>query len=82
LEDASCVGPTLASIVIILLLYDDYIVLMVKSPYDLGKKLIFVNTDMGMTVNTEKIKVMIIKSKRIIYDTFVYDNTSLEEVPS
>ena len=35
-----------------------------------------------MTMNTDKTKVMIIKSKRIIDDTFVYDNNSLEEVPS
>jgi hypothetical protein len=85
LEDAGCVGPTLASIVIILLLYVDDIVLMVKSPYDLGKKLIILKdffSSMGMTVNTDKTKVMIIKSKRITYDTFVYDNNSLEEVPS
>jgi hypothetical protein len=37
---------------------------------------------MDMTLNTEKTKVMIIKSKRITYDTFVYDNNILEEVPS
>jgi hypothetical protein len=37
---------------------------------------------MGMTVNTDKTKVLIIKYKRITYDTFVYDNNSLEEVPS
>jgi hypothetical protein len=85
LEDAGCVGPTLASIVIILLLYVDDIVLMEKSPYDLGKQLITLKdffSSMGMTVNTDKTKVMIIKSKRITYDTFVYDNNSLEEVPS
>jgi hypothetical protein len=62
-----------------------YIVLMAKSPYDLGKKLIIRKdfySSMGMTVNTEKTKVMIIKSKNITYDTFVYDNNSLEKVPS
>jgi hypothetical protein len=35
-----------------------------------------------MTMNTNKIKVMIIKSKKISYDTFVYENNSLEEVSS
>jgi hypothetical protein len=37
---------------------------------------------MGMTVNTDKTKVMIIKSKKITYNTFIYDNNNLEEVPS
>jgi hypothetical protein len=36
---------------------------------------------MGMIVNTDKTKVMIIKSKKITYDTFVY-NKNLEEVSS
>ena len=67
----------------ILLLYDDDIVLMEKHPYDLGKKLITLEelcSSMGMTMNTDKTKVMIIKSKRITYDTFVFENNSLEEV--
>jgi hypothetical protein len=37
---------------------------------------------MEMTVNTDKIKVMIIKSNNITYNTFVYDKNSLKEVPS
>jgi hypothetical protein len=37
---------------------------------------------MGMIVNTGKIKVMIIKSKNITYNTFVYDDNNLEEVSS
>jgi hypothetical protein len=56
-----------------------------RSPYDLGKQLKILKdfcSSMGMTVNTDKTKVMIIKSKKITYDTFVYDNNSLEEVPS
>jgi hypothetical protein len=85
LEDAGCVGPTLTSIVIILLLYVDDIVLMAKSPYDLGKQLIIIKdfcSSVGMTMNINKTKVTIIKSKRSTYDTFVYDNNGLEEVPS
>jgi hypothetical protein len=39
LEDAGCVRPTLASIVIIFLLCVDDIFLMKMSPYDLGKHL-------------------------------------------
>jgi hypothetical protein len=35
-----------------------------------------------MTVNTDKTKVMIIKSNKITYDTIVYDNNNLEEVTS
>jgi hypothetical protein len=75
LEVACYVGPTLASIVIILLLYTDDIFLMAKSPYGLGKQLITLKnfcSNMGMIVNIDKTKVMIIKSKRITYDTFVY----------
>ena len=37
---------------------------------------------MGMVVNTDKNKVMIIKSNKTHYDTFVYDNNKLEEVTS
>ena len=37
---------------------------------------------MGMTVNTEKTKFMIIKSKKETYGNFVYDNNNLEEVYS
>ena len=32
---------------------------------------------MGMTLNIDKTKVMIIKSNKITYDTFVYDVVSL-----
>ena len=37
---------------------------------------------MGMTVNTYKTEVMIIKSKKDTYANFVYDNSNLEEVSS
>ena len=37
---------------------------------------------MGMTVNTDKTKVMIIKSNKIHYDTFAYEKNNLEEVNS
>jgi hypothetical protein len=85
LEDTNCVGLTLASLVILLLLYDDDIVLMTNNSYDLGKKLITLKEffyNMGMIVNTGKTKVMIVKSKRITYNNFVYDNNNLDEVPS
>jgi hypothetical protein len=84
LEDAGCVGLTLASIVIILLYVDD-IVLMAKIPYGLDKQLITLEdlfSSMSMILNTDKKKVMIIKSKMMTYNTLVYDNNSLEEVPS
>jgi len=35
-----------------------------------------------MIMNTNKTTIMIIKSNKITYDTFVYDNNSLEKVPS
>ena len=35
---------------------------------------------MGMAVNTDKTKIMIIKSKKDTYANFVYDNNNLEEV--
>jgi len=85
LEKASCVGPTLTGIVINLLLYADDIVLMARSPHDLENQLRILKdfcSNMGMTVNTDKTKVMIIKSNKIPYDTFVYDNNNLEEVNS
>ena len=37
---------------------------------------------MGGTVNTNKTKVMIIKSKKDTYTNFVYDNSNMEEVSS
>jgi hypothetical protein len=66
LEEVSCVSPTLAGIIIILLCVDD-IVLMVRSPCDLDKQLknfkeFFSSTI--MPINTNKTKVMIIKSKK------------------
>lgn len=37
---------------------------------------------MVMIVNIEKIMVMIIKSKNMTYNNFLYDNNSVEEVKS
>ena len=81
LEKTGCVGPTLTGIVINLLLYADDIVLMARSPHDLENQLRILKdffSNMGMTVNTDKTKVMIIKSNKIPYDTLVYDNNFLE----
>jgi hypothetical protein len=83
LEQSGCVGPTLIGIVIILVLYANNIVLMARSSYVLDKQLRILEdlcSSMGMTINIDKTKFMIIKSKKITYDTFVYDN-NLEEVP-
>jgi hypothetical protein len=58
---------------------------MVVIPHDLGKQLRILKdfcSNMGMTVNTDKTKVMIIKSNKITYDTFIYDNNNLEELTS
>jgi len=55
-------------------------------PHDLDKQLRllkdFCSTIIGMTVNIDKTKVMIIKSKKDTYANFVYDNNNLEEVSS
>ena len=71
----------LVGIVIILLLYDDNIVLLARCPFDLDKQLQFLKIcffTMGMTVNTEK-KVMIIKCNNDTYANFVYNNSNLED---
>jgi hypothetical protein len=85
LEDVGCTSPTLAGIVIIFLLCVNDVVIMARNPYDLSKHLRILKdfcSSMGMTVDPNKMKVMIIKYQKITYDTFVYDNSSLEEVPS
>ena len=74
----------LAGIVIILLLYADNIVLLEMCLSDVDKKLRLLKelwSTMCMIVNTDKTKVMIIKSKDT-YTNFVYDNNNLEEVSS
>jgi hypothetical protein len=85
LEKVGCVSPTLTGIVINLLLYGDDIILMARSPHDLENQLRILKdffSNMGMTINTHKTKVMIIKSNKIPYDTFVYENNNLEKVNS
>jgi len=85
LEEAGCVGTILARIIVILLLYDDDIVLLTKYPFDLDKQLRLLKdfcSSMGMTVNTDRTKVMIIKSKKDTYANFMYDNNNIEEVYS
>jgi hypothetical protein len=85
LEKVGCVSPTLTGIVINLLLYGNDIILMARSPHDLENQLRILKdffSNMGMTINTHKTKVMIIKSNKIPYDTFVYDNNNLEKVNS
>ena len=77
LEEAGCAGTILAVIVIILLLYADDIVLLARCPSDIIKQLRllkYLYSTMGMSVNTDKTKVMIIKSKKDTFANFVYDN--------
>ena len=72
----------IVGIVIILPLYVDDIDFMARSPYDFDKQLKFLKdffSSMGITINIDKTKVMIIKSKNITYTNFVYEN-NLEEV--
>ena len=83
--EAGCVGTILAGIVIILLLYADDIVLQARCPSDLDKQLRLLKdfcSTMGMPINTNKTKIMIIKSKKGTYANFVYENNNSEEVSS
>jgi len=85
LEEGGCVGPTLIGIVINLLLCANAIILITRSPHDIENQLRILEyffSNMGITVNTNKTKVMIIKSYNITYDNFVYDDNNLEEVTS
>jgi len=85
LETASCKGTELTGIIITLLLYVDDIILLARSRDDLEKQLKNLHvyfSKMGMTANTDKTKVMMIKSKKITHDSFVYDNHFLEQVYS
>jgi hypothetical protein len=80
-----CIDPIIIAIVIILLIYAHDIVLMAMSCYDLNnqpKSLKDFYSSMSMNVNNEKMKAMIIISKRITYANFMYYNNSLEEVTS
>ena len=85
LEEAGCDGTILAGIDITLLLYANNIVLLARCPSDLDKQLILLKdlcSTMGMIVNTDKTKVMIIKSKKDTYANVMHDNSNLEEVSS
>ena len=76
-----CAGTFLAGIVIILILYASDIVLLERDPSDLDKQLRLLKdffSTLGMTANTDKTKVMIIKSKKYTYANFVYENRNLE----
>ena len=78
-------GTILGGIIIILLLYVDDIVLMARCSSDLDKQLRihkYFFSNMGMNVNTNKKKIMIIKSKKDTYANFIYDNKNIEEVTS
>jgi len=81
LEVTGCVGTTLSSIEIVILLYVVDIVVMTRNLYDLNNQLRILKeffTSTCMIVNTEETKVMIIKSNKITYDTFLYDNNILD----
>jgi len=59
-------------------------VLLARNPSNMGKQLKIlqdIGSKMDMTINTIKMKVMILKSKKITHDTFVYENNELEVVP-
>ena len=77
LEEVGCAGMILAGIVIILLLYADDIVLLARCSSNLDKQLRLLKdfcSNMGMTVNTDNKKIMIVKSKKDTNANFIYDN--------
>jgi len=83
LEATGCDGPKLTGMVITLLLYVDDIVLLAKIHDDLEKQLRILHdyySGMGMFVNINNTKVMIIKSKNINYDNVNYDKNYLDKV--
>lgn len=85
LEEALRASIILAGIVVNLLIYADDVFLLVRCPFGLEKHLIIFKgfwSNTSILVNTDKAKVMIIKSKKITYANFVYDNNKLEEVNS
>ena len=85
LESAGCKGTNLTRVLIIIILYADDIILLAKIYDELDKKLQilhYYSYKMGMIVNTDKVKVRIIKSKNITPGSFVYNNQCLEKVSS
>lgn len=85
LEDQSCVTLTFVSSVIILIVHVNDILVMVMSPYDLKKqrRIIWVlGCSPCFIMNINKMKVMMTKSEKISYDTFLYSNNNFEDVPS
>ena len=57
---------------------------MVRNPYDLIKKLGILKyffSSARMMVNINKMNLMTIKSQKVTYDSFIYYNNILEEVP-
>ena len=58
---------------------------MERCPSDLDKQLRILKyfcSNTGIIVNTNKTKIMIIKSKKDTYANFIYDHRNLEEVAS
>ena len=58
---------------------------MEMCPSNLDKQLRILKdvfSNMGMTLNTKRTKIMIIKFKKDTYANFIYDSRNLEEVTS
>ena len=56
---------------------------MARSPNYIDKQLRTLKdffSSIGMTINTNKTKLMIMKSQKITYDNIMYDKNNLEEV--
>ena len=58
---------------------------MERSPHDIENQLRILKeffSNMGMNVNNDKTKFIIIKSNNITYDNFIYGKNNLEKVTS
>jgi len=81
LEIVGCKHTDLIGIIITLLVDVDFIILLEKIHDHIDKYLKTLHvyySKMGMRINTDKTKVMIIKSKKITHGSFFYDNHCLE----
>ena len=77
LEEVGCVDTKLIGLTITLLLYAYDVVLLERNPSNLENQLQILKdfcNKSTITMNTNKTKIMIIKSRNVTYPKFVYGN--------
>ena len=85
LEEEGCVGTTSTRIVNILLLYAEDTIIFVRFPSNIEKQLRnlkYLCSSSSMSINIDKTKCMIIKTKNTSCPNYVDGNNNLEEVSS